>query len=868
MNLAPGTLLGPYEITALIGQGGMGQVYRAHDPRLRRDVAIKVSHAQFSERFLREARAIASLNHPNICTLFDIGPNYLVMEYIEGPTLQERIKASPVPLEETLSIARQMAAALEAAHEKTIVHRDLKPANVKVTPAGVVKVLDFGLAKMAEPTAESMGEDAPTLTLASATVAGTVLGTAAYMAPEQARGKTVDKRADIWAFGVVVYEMVIGGRLFQGETLSDTLIDVATKEPDWARVPPQVLRLLKRCLEKDPQKRLRDIGDMALLLEELPAAEPAPVVATPAPKRSLLPWALAGVAVGIAGVAMWAPWRTVPEQRAVVLDILPLKDETLSPNHPAVAPDGHAVALQVTDKGGTHLVVRSLDSDEIRTLPGTEGAGYPEWSPDSRSLAFTANGKLKRIDVAGGPPQVLCEYNGSSIPFQAWSSSGVILFPGPNGDLWRVSDQGGTPEQVTSLDTTRPDRRHGVAQFLPDGNHFLYFAQSSDSEKSAMVATSLEDKGKTTTVLKTPLAAFYARGPGGDEYLLFPRDNALVAQSFDSASLKVSGETFLVLPAVRTNSDHPFMTVSASGVLAFSKTSAVAGGTVQLRWKDRNGKTLGEAGPPDAYASFSLSPDELHVAVLKTDNGNADVHLIDLTQKGLITRFTFDPARDQYPIWLRPDGSQVTFRRIQDSVQIFQKPVSGTATEKPVGQVPQGVPLDWSQDGQHLLYANGNGDLHILSGGPSGWKIEPFTQTSATEARGQFSPDGKWIVYDSNESARQEVWMQPYPATGAKFQITAAGGLMPRWRADGKELFFVSPDRALYAVPITLGTSPQWGSPVRLFQWALGSGNNVAFWPYSVSANGQKFLVMDQIEDAGAQPITVVTNWLAVAKRK
>jgi eukaryotic-like serine/threonine-protein kinase len=861
MPLAAGDRLGPYEILSPIGKGGMGEVYKALDTRLHREVAIKVSAEKFSERFEREARAIAALNHPNICTLYDVGPNYLVMEYVEGEAINTRLKSGPIPLEESLTIARQIASALEAAHDKLITHRDLKPGNVMIKSDGVVKVLDFGLAKIggAQPTS-SMGDDSPTLTMA-ATQAGTILGTAQYMAPEQAKGKPVDKRADIWAFGVMLHEMVTGQQLFKREDLTETLAAVVLQEADLSAAPERIRGLLKRCLEKDPSKRLRDISGMELLLQNSGAEAPRQAEA-PAPPK--LPWIIAAaLAVGV-GVALWAPWRTPLEQRAVVLDIFPDKDQSILPNHPAVSPDGHAVALRIETKGFYLLAVRSLDSDEIRTLPGTEGANYAEWSPDSRSLVFNGGGKLKRIDVAGGPPQVLCDYNGSSIPFEAWSPAGVILFPEPNGDLWRVSDQGGTPERVTTLDPTRSDRRHGVAQFLPDGKHFLYFAQSSDPEKSAMVATSLDDKGKGATVLTNPLAAFYARGSKGDEYLLFRRDNALVAQSFDSASLKLSGEAFLVLPEVRANSDHPFIGVSASGVLAFAKNSAEGRGNDQLRWMDRSGKTLGDAGPPGTYTSFSLSPDELHVAVHKTENGNADVHLMDLTQKGLLTRFTFDPAQDQFPIWLRPDGGQVTFRRPQGPSQLYQKPVGGTATEKPVGQVPQGIPLDWSRDGQHLLYANGGGDLHILSGG----KIEPFIQTSAFDAHGQFSPDGKWVAYDSTESGRQEVWMQPHPATGAKFQISSAGGLMPRWRGDGKELYFVTLERTLYAVPITLGPSPQWGAPVRLFQLPLWTSSNAAYWPYSVSANGQKFLVVDQLESGQAQPITVVTNWLAIAKRK
>ncbi|MEO8100775.1 MAG: protein kinase [Acidobacteriota bacterium] len=702
MSLAPGTQLGPYEVIALIGQGGMGEVYRAHDTRLRRDVAIKVSAAQFSERFLREARAIASLNHPNICTLFDIGPNYLVMEYIEGPTLQERIKAAPIPLEESLAIARQMAAALEAAHEKAIVHRDLKPANVKLTASGIVKVLDFGLAKMAEQPSEPMSENTPTLTLASATIAGTVLGTAAYMAPEQARGKTVDKRADIWAFGVVVYEMLTGSRLFQGETLSDTLIDVATKHPDWEPVPPQLLRLLKRCLEKDPQKRLRDIGDMALLLEELPAAAiPALVEApTPAPRRSLLPWAVAALGLAAATVALWAPWRPLPNLAPVVLDIFPEKGQVLGANHPAISPDGRSLAMRVAVAGVFRLAVRRLDSVELRILPGTEDANYPDWSPDSRSLVFAAQGKLKRIEVAGGPAQTLCDWSTASIPFMSWGSAGVIVFPGPSNELQRVSEKGGTPQKITTLDTSRNERRHGIPQFLPDGKRFLFFAQSNDPEKSALFAASIDGPAtqKPTLVMRVQRNAFYSRSQRGDEYLLFEREGALMAQAFDSSALKLSGEAFLVLPDIASNTDHPYVTASTAGALAYSRY-AIGNGTFQYRWRDRAGKQISDVGAPGNYVSFSLSPDEQRVALFQAPAGaNNDIYVLDLARNALVTRFTFDPATDHWPVWSRPDGRTVTFTR---GGKLFQKPIEGTATEQPLADL-EGSPLDWSRDGRHL----------------------------------------------------------------------------------------------------------------------------------------------------------------------
>ena len=856
MPLTIGEHLGPYSITALLGRGGMGEVYKALDTRLHREVAIKVSAERFSERFEREARAIAALNHPNICTLYDVGPNYLVMEFVDGEAINTRLKSGPIPLEEALAIARQIASALEAAHDKLITHRDLKPGNVMVKPDGVVKVLDFGLAKFGAPAPTSIGEDSPTLTMA-ATQSGTILGTAQYMAPEQAKGKPVDKRADIWAFGVMLHEMVTGQQLFKREDLTETLAAVVLQEADLSGAPERIRPLLKRCLEKEPSKRLRDISGIEFLLEVPKSGTGSPAQA------SSLPYILAAGLAVAAGVALWAPWRTPPEVAPVVFDIHPPKGEVITANHPSISPDGRMVALDLT-RPGTRLVIRRLDSGEFIELPGTEGGNYADWSPDSRSVVFGSGGKLKRIDVAGGPPQTLADYTFTGVPFKTWNSNGVILAPSDSG-IVRVPASGGTPANVTALDKDRQENRHGAPQFLPDGNRFLFHGRSNNPENSAMFVASLDDlaaKKKPTLVMRTESVAFFAPGSDGKEYFLFYREGALMAQTFDSGALKLTGEPFLVLPAVGTNQDHPFIAASSSGALAYAASNSGGFGiaNMQLRWKDRTGKTIREAGSPGRFSEFALAPNESRAAVSQLTNTNRDIYLVDLAPQALLPRFTFTPDADRYPIW-SADGGQITFSR---DPALFQKAVTGTATEKELGI--QGVPQDWSRDGQHLLFWL-YGDLHIAVPEKGAAGVEQFTKTSASERHGQFSPDGKWIVYSSIESSKQDVWLQPYPATGAKFQVSPFGGAAPRWRRDGKELFYIA-DGKLMAVPITLGPSPQWGSAVALFPLQLAS-TNAGFWPYSVSADGQKILVMESLDAGGeAQPITMVTDWLAIARRK
>jgi len=536
MTLSAGSKLGPYEIVAPIGKGGMGEVWKARDTRLGRDVAIKISSEQFSERFEREARAVAALNHPNICTLHDVGPNYLVMEYIEGATLADRIKEGPIPLEETLGIARHVADALDAAHEKNIIHRDLKPGNIKIKPDGTVKVLDFGLAKIGGPPTAGKAEDSPTLTLA-ATQAGMILGTAAYMSPEQARGKEVDKRADIWAFGVVLYEILTGTRLFQMDDVTDTLSAVLRHEPDWEQVPVQVRRLLKRCLAKDPAKRLRDIGDWWELLEEAPRSES---LSHESPRHKWLWPAIAAVLFFLgAGAAYWL--RPMPFEPVRKLTILPpegasLVDVAVS-GISLISPDGRTIAF-VAEKSGQNMVwVRPLDSLEARPLPGTEGAMQPFWSPDSHSLGFSAQGKLKRIDIAGGPAQALAEVSniaGNSAT-AAWSSQGKILFAASAAsNLFLVSAAGGERTEVTKLDSKLGEVSHLHPEFLPAGRHYLYHVRAAGATEFQIYAGTLGSTDRTLLLRGVTDARYAPPRAGRSGSLLYVRDGTLMAQPFDA----------------------------------------------------------------------------------------------------------------------------------------------------------------------------------------------------------------------------------------------------------------------------------------------------------------------------------------------
>jgi serine/threonine protein kinase/Tol biopolymer transport system component len=883
-SLRPGQSLGPYRVDLFLAAGGMGEVYGATDTRLHRQVAIKVSAARFTERFEREARLIASLNHPNICQLYDIGPNYLVMEFVEGPTLAERIRRGTIPLEESLAIARQIGDALEAAHERGIVHRDLKPGNVKVKPDGTVKVLDFGLAKLADPPeAGDRTEDSPTVTVdQAATRTGVILGTASYMSPEQVRGKRVDKRADIWAFGVVLYEMLTGQRLFEGETVADTLIEVATKESDWARIPAvpgrNVRRLLQRCLEKDPKRRLRDIGDAWDLLEESGEVSGLPEAKARGLRRWLWP-AVATLLFVIAVLVSFIHFRETPPPHPEVIrfHIPPPEVNGSFAASPFLSPNGRMIAFSARGPAGRNILwVRSLDTVEARALTSTEDVGFASlfWSPDSRFIGFASQGKVKKVAVSGSAPQTLCDIPGL-FRGGAWSSNGAIIFGSQERGLMRITDAGGAPAPLTVLDSPR-ESFHSAPAFLPDGRHFIYRRRSGTSERSGIYLGSLDarpDQQGSKLLVAIESNAVYA--PSGDPavgYLLFVRglrEGALVAQPFDNRRMEVAGDAFPIADGL-TDSVMGMFSASENGILAYRTGSIFP--VTQLRWFDRAGKVLGTVGEPGLgrYDTVALSPDGKNAAVAKDSGGALDVWVYEFAH-GTSQRLTFGPASTNWMAVWSPDGSRLAFAsNPTGTYDIYEKSSNGVGSEDVLlkSDEPK-YPYDWSRDGRWLLYGTTRSQLDLwylpLTGDER--KPVPYLTSQSNKSQARFSPDGRFVAYTSNESGQNEVYVQPFPnASGGKWVASKGGGNQPHWRRDGKELFYISLDSKMMAVDVT--TTPAFGSgnPKALFAAPIfGAASTQNISRYDVTPDGQKFLINALAADAAAavlaSPITVVLNW-------
>jgi Tol biopolymer transport system component len=872
--LAPGRTLGTYEIVAAIGAGGMGEVYCARDAHLGREVAIKVLPNAFGKdadrvsRFAREARLLASLNHPNIAAIHGFeesnGTRFLIMELVPGETLSERLSGGALPVKEALSLAQQIAEALEEAHAKGIVHRDLKPANVKVTGAGKVKVLDFGLAKALAPESEPVdASQSPTLTRTGTAI----LGTAAYMSPEQARGKPVDKRTDVWAFGCVLFEMLTGKPAFEGETTSDLIVAILKHEPDWTRLPAEtparVRALLRRCLQKDAHQRVHDIADARIEVEEAQAAGTSPELAVAADTRrararEYAGWIAALLALALAGALLS---RRQPGDTRLLRASINLPDG-IAVDSISLSPDGRSLAFAGAGADGrTFLWLRPLDRDAARALPGTEGAADPFWSPDGRFVGFFAQGSLKKVDVTGGLVEAL-----SSVSLSrggTWNRDGVIVFcRNVSGGLYRISATGGQAAPVTNPDASRGERSHRWPSFLPDGRHILYAAQN-DPEKTALYVTSLDGK-EQQYLTPTTSAAVYA--PPG--YIIFERAGALVAQAFDPGSRRLSGDPTALADEVAFDSgpSRALFAVSESGVLAYQTAASY---NTLLAWFDRSGKRLGELASSESTFNPALSPDGTRVALSRsTDRGARNIWIYDLL-RGTSSRLTFDPGVHTAPIW-SPDGTRIVFGSTrQGAVNLYQKSATGSGAEEPLLVNDQHkYASDWSADGRFVAYDTVNpksdSDLWILPMTGERKPI-PFLRTPADETHARFSPDGRWLAYMSNESGKWEVYVQPFPASGGRWQVSRRGGVLPQWRRDGKELFYIGLDQQLTALSVKEGATFEHEPGRELFEvhGKLFTYRN----PYAVSADGQRFYFSTRSNDTIASPIRIILNWTAALGR-
>jgi eukaryotic-like serine/threonine-protein kinase len=883
-----GKTLGNFEITSQLGRGGMGEVYQAKDRKLGRHVAIKVLPEEFARdadrvaRFQREAKLLASLNHPNIAAIHGLeesnGTNFLVLELVEGETLADMIKAGPVPVEEALKLALQIAEALEAAHEKGVIHRDLKPANVKVTPEGKVKVLDFGLAKaFAGEQAEMNLSNSPTLSEA-ATLQGIILGTAAYMSPEQAKGKTVDKRADIWAFGAVLFEMLTGRQLFSGETVTETLAAVLTREPELENIPEKTRRLLHSCLQKDPKRRLADISDSRFLLEEV--TESVPV------KRPLL-WICSTAVLMVAFIVVlliYLPEKMAPSPVNPMRFQIPPTVRLAPEGSFAVSPDGQFLAFAAINSDGTKsLWIRALDSLEAKPLFGTEAATlFPFfWSPDSRFIAFHAGGKLKKIDIRGGPAQTICDLS-SDVVGGSWNRNDVIILGSgttAGEGLKRVSATGGAVSVLSKPDSARQIIDHFFPTFLPDGRHFLYWQSSQRPENIGLYIGSLDSKPEEQGAKKVLAANFQPvyipaqnSGPG---HLLFLRDLTLMDQQFDDKRLELIGEPVPVVEKVGSYMAFGFFSASTNGLLIYRSGNAVQ--VIQGMWFDRQGKSLGVMGESGVgLDGLSLSPDsdKAAISLVKMNQGFAstDLWLVD-SARATNTRFTFGQGNNIFPVW-SPDGSKIIFASDREGVwNLYQKLVSGVKDEELLlkSNNPK-YPSSWSGDGRFLLYAEVDpktkSDLKImpLEGDR---KPVPFLQTEFNESYGRFSPDMHWIAYQSDESGGNEIYVRGFSnsqgaplETSGKWQVSVGGGVAPRWRKDGKELYYRAPDGKVMVVNVTTDTVFRLGTPKTLFP---APPNNSHIW--DVTADGDRFLISTAVTEETSLPFNVILNWQAGLKK-
>jgi eukaryotic-like serine/threonine-protein kinase len=889
MALSSGAKLGPYEIQSPIGAGGMGEVYRARDARLGRDVAIKVlaqhlsSNPELKERFEREARAISSLNHPRICTLHDVGHqdgiDFLVMEYLEGESLAERLKKGPLPLKESLKIAMEVCEALETAHRAGIIHRDLKPGNIMLTKTGA-KLMDFGLAKAMTAGSTSGISNAPLLSAAKTmtinagspmsplTTAGAILGTIQYMSPEQIEGKEADARSDLFALGAVLYEMTTGNRPFEGKSQISVASAILEKDPEpisalQPLTPLPFEQIITACLAKNPDDRIQTAHDVKLQLKWIAeaGAQSRNLPEKKSTSREGLAWLVACVlAIMLVGFSIWSRTSKPVEQTTYFSAPLPFSARDM-----AVSPNGHTVAVvgYRESERKNILWIYEPGSEHATSLANTEGATFPFWSPDGRSLGFFADGKLKKLDTSGGTVQTLCD--APTGRGGTWNKDGVILFT-PSGllgtGLYRIPAAGGTPAQITFPDRSQGEDSHRWPVFLPDGIHYFYLAMNLSGRKDlyTIFVGSLNSSEKRL-IVRTRANVAYAPG-----YLLFYRDQTLFAQRFDLKKFELTGEPAPILTDIQyfPRIAKALFATSDAGLLVAQKNSGT--GASQLLWFDRKGQQVGTAlkqGTSGLYGNLFLSPNGKLLASDTTDpvSQNTDIWTYDL-ENGSSKRLTFDPSIDSMPIW-SPDSTRFVFASNRDlKFDLYLKDANGAQDEKVITRDgPDSFPNDWSHDGKYVIYERGS-DLWYLT--LPEFKSTQFLKAASTLKNARFSPDGKWVAYASNESGRWEIYVTSFPDTHGKWQISTGGGDQPKWRGDGKELFYLSPDGKIMAVSVSAGTNFDAGASTALFQAnpreGIATSEQVS---YDISKDGQKFLINTQEKQEDAMPMSVVLSWPA-----
>jgi Tol biopolymer transport system component len=876
----PPETIAHYRISSKLGEGAMGEVYRATDSKLGREVAIKLIPEDFARdsqrmaRFMREAQVLASLNHANIASIYGVEDRALIMELVEGQTLAERIKQGAIPEPEALEFARQISEGLVAAHDKGIVHRDLKPANIKITPDGTIKLLDFGLAKADGPwTTATSVDQTPTLTVAS-TGAGVILGTAAYMAPEQARGRNVDKRADVWAFGVIVYEMLTGTPMFGGATVTDVLAAVLRQDPDLSRVAPNIGVMLKRCLEKDPKRRIRDVGDAMLLLD-------VPTTAVAATSNKWM-WVTAGVAALLAialALVSYAHFGETPTASEVVRFQIGLPDDVNFTQNgiSAISPDGRKVAFAAYGNDGTPRIwVRSLDSAAATSLTDATitqvSLGF-FWSPDSRFIVYPTQKTLNRINVNGGSPETLAEI--APVFGGSWSRTGTIVIGTANG-IMKMPAGGGALTPVTQPASAM--EAHVYPKFLPDNRHFVYMKGAAPGMRSVFVGDldAAKDAQSNTPIVSTDYGVAVAQvSAGAPPILLFLRDSTLLAQELDMRTLALAGEPVTVAEQVAGILTAAIAHVSASntGALVYR---AVSGNNRQLTWFDRRGDVVSRPGERAPYGTMKVSPNGTKAVVVQNDPrqpGNSDLWIVDLVG-GTSTRFTFDPGRDEQPVW-SPDGHYIAWQATRDNTSdIYRKSADGSGIDEPLSAPKEANNLtDWTHSG-HLIFTMG-GDVYAMpvnSDAAGNRTPIPVVQSPAGELGAYVSPDNRWIAYMTNETGRQEIFVQPFAAGGnkmtGKWMVSRGTRGMARWRSDSKELMFVGLEGDVVTVDVASGTAFRASAPKKLFQMPLDLLSNQNVGTLSDTTRDlQRLLFVMPVQESAQRELNVVLNWQASLRK-